>query len=184
MIATPKALALGDFLFFAPSGKAFTVPANGTVSNTSKPGAADTLWTTYAIGNVESFEDKMVDDNEQKIKGPLPGSGVIVTKDVVQTEQGLELEFTCNEMSRLAAQCFYRGQQLEANTAQFNPLSTPPVKGWLKVQRYDQDSLTHIVLDFWVRLKCTGGMKGGDGSIIKPTFNALVLYSSLNTAAI
>jgi hypothetical protein len=92
----------------------------------------------------------------------------------------MEFKFTTNEMTRLAAQCFYRSQDLNDASTYLNPLSQVPPKGWLLVQRFDQDGQEHIVAQLWVRLKCTGGMKSGDGTVLQPEWSALVLWDTNN----
>jgi hypothetical protein len=183
-----KSIATGDFVYFFREGDAFTLPTpGGTVSRTAQIPSTDPLdegWLVRKIGNVESLEPKLVDDDEVKVMGPAGETGLITTRDVVQVKQGLEFDFTTNEMTRLAAQCFYRTQNLSNASTYFNPLSSVPPKGWLLVQRYDQEGQEHVIFLAWARLKCTGGMKSGDGSLIKPTWNALVLWDYSNIASI
>lgn len=182
MNTTVKSLATGDFVYFFKEGDALEDAS--LCSRTNIPDTSDENWTDRLIGNVESLEPTLVDDDEQKIMAPAGQTGVIATKDVVQTKIGMELKFTTNEMTRLAAQCFYRSQDLTDASTYLNPMSQVPPKGWLLVQRFDQDGQEHIVLQVWVRLKVTGGMKSGDGSILKPEWSALVLWNTNNIASL
>ena len=77
-------------------------------------------------------------------------------------------------------QLFYRTQALAAAAAFFNPLSGVPPRGFLLIQRYDQYTVLHMVGLGWVRIKCTGGMKSGDGSVLMPEFTANLLYNTNN----
>lgn len=182
MNTSVKSIATGDFVYFFREGDA--LEDLSLCSRTNVPATDEDGWLDRLIGNVESFEPTQTDDEEVKIMAPAGQTGVIVTKDVIQVKQGLELKFTTNEMSRLAAQCFYRTQDLNDASTLFNPLSAVPPKGWLLVQRFDQDGQEHLILQCWVRLKSTGGMKGGDGSVLKPEWNALVLWDLNNIASI
>jgi hypothetical protein len=170
-----KIIATGDYLFFA-------IAATGTSSALIKPAANDAAWIT--LGVVESHEDKLDDEKEEKIFAPQGTTGVLTIKDTVVTKQNLEFVFTTGELTPLALQAFYRTLNLTTASTQFNPLSGNVPKGWLKVQRYAQDGVAAFVADLWGRLKVTGGMKSGDGSIIKPAFSHLLLQSTLNTVAI
>ncbi len=181
MPLTPKSLALGAHLFFFREGDAFTLPAPGTCAVDAKPDANDAAW--ISLGTIESFEDSIADEDEKKIWQPAPGH--LVIKDVITTKQGMEFKFTANELTAFAVESFYRtSQKLTAASDQFNPLSGVPRKGWLKMQRYDHEDQLRLVMDVWVRLKVTGGMKGGNGEIVMPEFTAYLLYSALNTAAL
>src|SRR5437899_182244 len=94
----PKVIATGDFLYFAPEGKDFTLPAPGTVSSSSKPGATDGLWTTYVLGTVKKPTVDKIDSKPVKIKAPMPGTGTIVTMDIKRTEHDLTMEVEMNEL--------------------------------------------------------------------------------------
>lgn len=180
MNTSVKAVAVGAFAYFFRDGDLIEDASPSSRTNIPETDPADAGWLLRLIGNIESFEDVINDDNEQKIKGPAGQSGVIVTRDVVQTGAELELKFTTNEMTRLAAQCFYRTQNISEAAVTANPLSSPPPKGWLLIQRYDQDGQAHLVGLVYCRLKVTGGFKGGDGNIVKPEWSALVLWDYNN----
>jgi hypothetical protein len=182
-LTTVRTMALGCHAFFWREGDAFTIPEEGTAGVNSKPGAEDPLWPDKGVGVIESFEDAIADEDEKKVYQPAPGH--LVIKDVIMVKQGMTLKFTTNEVSPLALEAFYRtSQKLDLDSAQFNPLSEVPRKGWLKIQRYDHEDTLVVVLDAWVRLKVIGGMKGGDGNLVLPEFEAYMLYSQYNTAAI
>jgi hypothetical protein len=103
-----------------------------------------------------------------------------VTKDVITTKQDLELTFKSNTLTVIAQQLMYRTQTLAANAGFYNPLSGVPVRGFLLIQRYDQNNVLHQVGLLWVRIKATGGMKSGDGNLVMPEFAANVLYNTNN----
>lgn len=179
MLSTIRSLALGCHGFFFREGDAFTVPAAGVCGRNAKPDPTDSGW--IGLTEIEDWDDKPDDDDEKKVYAPTPG--LLVVKDVVQIKSGLNFEFTTNELTPMAIEAMYRtSQKLDVNSTQFNPNSAAPRKGWLKLQRYDQTGTLVTVFDLWVRLKVKDGFKGGD--VIKPKFEALLLYSALNTATL
>src|ERR1039457_2033051 len=102
MQAQPVVIATGDFLYFAPGGKAFTIPGTGTVSATVKPDPTDTIWTTYALGTVKKPSTEKVTSKESKITAPMPGTGIITTRQFLRSEHDLVMTVEMNEVSRLA----------------------------------------------------------------------------------
>ncbi len=176
-------MALGCHAFFWREGDDYTLLAPGVAGKDSKPDATDPDWVNRSLGVIESFDDSITDEEEKKLYQPAPGH--LVIQAVITTKQGMMFKMTSNEVTPLALEAFYRtSQKLDLTSAQFNPLSAVPRKGWLKLQRYDHDDNLVIVLDGWVRLKVTGGMKSGDGNILMPEFEAYLLYSQYNTAAL
>lgn len=174
-------LAIATHAFFFREGDAFTVPSAGTCGVNAKPGAADPKW--ISLGTIENFEDAISDEEEKKVWAPTPGH--LQVKDIITTKQGMTFKLTSNDLSPLAVEAFYRtSQKLDGTSTQFNPLSAVPRKGWLKLQRYDHNDILRFAIDLWVRLKVTGGIKGGNGDLIMPEFEAELLYSSLNTAGV
>jgi len=184
MQADPKVIATGDFLYFAPSGKAFTIPAAGTVSATAKPDPTDTVWTTYALGTVKKPSTDKVTSKEAKIMAPMPGTGIIATQKILRTEHELVMTVEMNEISRLALAGFYKSALIESADTSFHPLGGPgSIEGWLKRQRYDGTSGLYIVDDWWVDMNVTD-IAVGENNIINPKFEFTWLYSALAGSAI
>jgi len=184
MNAQPKVIATGDFLYFAPSGQAFTVPSAGTVSATAKPGAADSVWTTFALGTVKTPATDKVDSKDVLIESPMPGTGIIVPQDIIRSKHSLKMNVEMNELSRLALAGFYKSPLINVNDTSFYPLSGPVnFKGWLKRQRYDGATGLYIVDDWWVDLNVTD-LAISDNNIIQPKFEFTWLYSALAGSAI
>ncbi len=91
-----KREVFGTHAFFAREGAAFTVPANGTVSDTSKPGAADTSWLSLGVADVKiKRERKRVD-----FMKPAPGKRVL--GDVITISDGMTLTLKCYEIQNLS----------------------------------------------------------------------------------
>ncbi|MCX8090594.1 MAG: hypothetical protein N3I86_06600 [Verrucomicrobiae bacterium] len=178
LIQTARALA-GSILFFR-EGDNFTLPAPGTASVSAKPGADDTGWIDF--GPIQDGELDVSGGNEHEVWRPSPGR--LVLADVIVTKEKATLKFTAGEISPLAIESLFRSnQKLNSLAGQFNPLSGDLRKGWLHAQLYDHENNLFLTLDHWVRLKCTGGIKL-NGEVAQPTFEALFLFSTLNTAAI
>jgi hypothetical protein len=166
---------------FFRAGDSFTVPSNGTASATAKPGSADTGWLD--LGVIETWEISHTDEDEKVIWAPSPGR--LLKRDVLTTKQGLQIKLTANELTPQALEHFFRtSENLSTSSASFTPLGKVPRKGWLELTSYNQEDAGIINLTLWVRIKVTGGVKGGNGELIMPEFTADVLYSALNSGQI
>ena len=62
----------------------------------------------------------------------------------------------------------------------FTPLSAPPKYGWLHTELYDNNNNFAWSLDLFVLLRITGGMASKEGAILRPQFEANILYSTQN----
>ena len=184
MQTQPSVVTTGDFLYFDPAGQDYTIPSSGTVSGTSKPDATDPIWVTFALGTVaKPAQDKYV-GKDVEIKSPMPGTGIIVTKQIVRPERGLTSEVEINELSRLALAGFYKSPLILLADTSFKPLSgIGSLTGWLKRQRYDAANGLYIVDDWWVDLDVTS-LDSKDTNTISPKFKFTWLYSPLAGSAI
>jgi hypothetical protein len=156
MQAQPSVIASGDFLYFAPEGKAFNIPAPGVVSNAAKPDPTDPLWSTYLLGTVGGSNPVTQDKRTSKevmIKAPTI-TGTIVPTRVLRPEHELTMEVTMNEISRTALAAFYKSPLIETGDTTFYPLSSQALRGWLKRQRYSDTGLW-IVDDWYVDVDVT-----------------------------
>ncbi len=180
----PSVIATGDFLYFAPAGKAFIIPGAGIVSATAKPDPTDPIWTTYALGSVKKPSTDKVTSKEAKIKSPMPGTGIIVDKQILRTDHELVMTAEMNEISRLALAGFYKSALIEGEDTAFHPLGgTGSIEGWLKRQRYDAGNGLYIVDDWYVDMNVTD-IGVGENNIINPKFEFTWLYSPLAGSAI
>jgi hypothetical protein len=182
-----KSIATGDKIYFFRAGDAFTVPEAGTCGSGDKPAGTDPKWIN--LGVVKSHDDAHANEQVQEVMAPIGNSGILGLKKKVFTKIGLDLKFVTSEVSPLAMQAFYRTGNLDNTSAQFTPLISAPPEGWLKVQRYDQDGTAHLIMDAYVQLDVTGGMKSGDGTLVEPEWTASVLSAAFtdtnnNAAAI
>lgn len=174
-----NAYALGSHAYFFPEGAAFTSPGAGTAGIADLPDADEPTWADKFIGDTEAFED-MKNIEEVEVRKPNPGA--LTTKDIITIFQSLEFKVTTNSLRRIAFQIMYGSAvTLTEGVGTFVPLAAVPPKGWLKLQRYTNENELVFAADLWVRAKITGGMKGGNGEIIKPEFTFRLLDSDLNT---
>lgn len=172
---------LGKHAWFFREGSAYTVPEAGTCAVESKPDASDPAYID--LGAIEEWEDDVSGGTDIEVWRPSPGQ--LRLKDIIEVKPKMMVKFTTGELGPLAVESLYRtSQSIDTETLQFNPLSGRLRKGWFHTQLYDQDDNLKISMDLWGRLKCTGGMKSAEGTLVKPTWELLVLYSSLNTAAL
>ena len=184
MQTQPSVIATGDFLYFAPSGQAFTIPSAGTVGSAAKPGPTDSIWTTFALGSVKKPATDKITSKAAKIMAPMPGTGIVTTKDLIRTEHELVMNVEMNELSRLALAGFYKSPLIQLADTAFNPLAQGAnFKGWLKRQRYDATNGLYLVDDWWVDLNVTD-IAVGENNIINPKFEFTWLYSALAGSAI
>ena len=150
MQAQPSVIATGDFLYFAPSGKAFTIPAAGVVSNAAKPDPTDPLWTTYLLGTVMKTPVEKRTSKEVKIMQPTT-SGTIVPANILRPQHELTMEVQMNEISRTALAAFYKAPLIEVGDTTFYPLTSSSLQGWLKLVRW-QNGSPWLTADWWVDL--------------------------------
>jgi len=184
MQTQPSVVQSGDFLYFAPAGQAYTIPQAGTVSSAAKPGALDPIWQTFALGTVRKPAQDKYEGKAIEIKSPIPGTGIIVSKNVVRPERGLSMEVEMNEYSRLSVAGFYKSNLIQLTDTSFVMLSgAGSIQGWLKRQRYDATNGVYDISDWFVDLDVSD-LAVEDGNIICPKFKFIWLYSSLAANAI
>lgn len=157
-----------------------TVLLSGTASASFRPGANDSSW--IALGICEECSDSREIGNEIEIYGPSPGK--LVLQDIIENKQKLIIKFTLSEWSAFVNEVLYLTESLNSSSSQFNPLEGEPKKGWLKIQRYDQDNDQRLVLDLWGKLKISGDVQFGGSDIVKPQLEFTVLHSTLNTGTL
>src|SRR5579859_5824552 len=182
---TPSVIATGDFLYFAPAGQNFNLPAPGVVSNAAKPSPADPIWTTFLLGTVKKTPQDKRTSKEVKIMQPTV-NGTIVPANVLRPQHELTMEVEVNEISRTALASFYKAPLIQGTDTTFYPLTSSGIQGWLKRQRYGTDNpgTPWIVEDWWIDLDCQE-FPVTDPNVIQPKFLFTWLYASpstLNTA--
>lgn len=172
------ASAGGDEATTADTGGSGTLA--GTASRTFRPGANDP--ELIDVGVCEECSDSREVGNEIEIWTPSPGK--LVLNDVIENKHKLMLKFTAQEWGPFSHEVLYLTEALDSSSTQFNPLEGGTKKGWLKVQRYDQDNNLRLVMDLYGKIKISGDVQFGGSDIIKPQFEFLVLHSTLNTGTL
>lgn len=173
--------AIGAKVWFFREGKEFLLPEAGTASKTSRPDADDAGWVN--IGRIEAWEPTMLADDEVDIYDSETGR--LDLADSIPVKHALQYKFVTNEMTALAVGLFFRtADELAAGDYQFTPMEGIPPRGWLKLVNKDQGSVVVLAADIWGRIKVTGGMKGGNGEIVKPEFMFKMFKNNLNTMAL
>lgn len=170
---------LGTHAFFFPDGAAYTLPAPGTASRTSKPDEDDTAW--ISLGAIEEAEDDPVESERIPIFQPSPGK--LRKVDELETKVQSKGKLTSKEISYLALQVLYRTLTLTGASTQFNRLEGSILKGWLQIQRWDQDDSKRITEDLFVILEVGSAVKLG-GGLAEVQWQYEVLHSIYNTSSI
>ncbi len=170
-------IVIGAHGFFCRNGDAFLLPAPGTISRTSKPGATDLKWLD--LGEA----DHVISPNSSEVEFYAPAPGARMLKDIITTKRGLKIKSKFFEVSNLIFQMMWGSLNAPDSGAigQYNPLEAEHrVKGWLKLQQYKQDHALFNIVDVYVSGKLTGDVAGGDAPV---DFDVEwdVLYSTLNT---
>lgn len=168
---------IGAHVFFAREGAVITTPEAGTVSRTSKPDAADPIWSYLGVGNVK-FSPKR---EEHEVWKPSPGRKQL--DDVISYKRGLDLTLHMTEIENLVFELFLGTKPLPNSPApggQFNPFVGEDVRGWIKIQTYDRDDAILLSMDAYAYLKPEGDLDPQDGPV-ECDITARVLKSPLNT---
>lgn len=177
---------LGSHAYFFLDGKAATKDvSNATVASfvtgrTAKPGSTDTGWVD--LGVIEDASDAPIASEKIKIFAPTPGVSRLY--DVLETKRESGGSFKCKELSALAIQILYRTLPLTAASTQFNRLEGVIVKGWLKIQRYDQTDTIVATEDLFCHLEIKGDVNMGGGGLAEVDYEYMTLFSTLNTSTL
>lgn len=146
-----KARIIGAHVWFAREGETFTIPTNGVVSRTAKPGANDASWDYLGIIGEASKEARR---EQAEVWGPSPGR--LALKDVIDFKHQLTLSVTLRELGPKVYEYIYNTDRLNASSTNFAFFSSPQINGWVKFQAYDQENILLETLDFWAHLTVSG----------------------------
>jgi hypothetical protein len=180
MALTKAPYTLGSHAFFFPDGATWTASGGGTSSRTAKPPAADAAWIN--LGIVVGATESPIESEKIDIFAPTPG--VLRKYDVVETKRQRKGKLKVKELSPLALQILYRTLALTESSTQYNTLEGKLVKGWLKVQRYDQNDSIRITEDLFVVLEVVSDVEMGGDGLAEVEFEYDVLHSTLNTGTL
>jgi hypothetical protein len=171
---------LGNHVYFFRDGSAFTLPApGGVVSRTVKPDETDPAWIDFGVVNNLGITPE---SSEDEIYAPSPGA--LELYDVIENKRKRTIKFECEELSFLSFELAFHTKPLSVAGGQYNPGAGRTIKGWLKVEQYDQDADDNSdpvnVVDLYVHLKLDGELKC-DENHVKTGIQARSLRSTLNS---
>ena len=173
---------LGSHVSFFRDGEAFTDPESGTASRSAKPAADDPKWIDFGVvNNLGVTPESSVDE----IYAPSPGT--LELYDVIENKRKRTFKFECDELSFLSFELAFHAKPLTVAGGQYAPGTGKLVKGWLKIEQFDQnaedDSDPVNTVEQYVHLKLDGDFKC-DENHVKTSIQALALRSSLNTGTL
>jgi hypothetical protein len=164
----------GSNVKFFRDGDAFSDPVAGVCSRNDVPGDDDAGWQ-----NVGPILDSGVENEteEKEVWGPKNEGGKILLHDIVTGKRGLTRTFTTQELSAFVIEHLYGTAALDELSEDFFALSGSVKKGWLLINRYDQDDVLLVTEKAYVHLTITGPVKM-DANIVLATFSAKQLFSA------
>ena len=177
----PQSTALGRHVYFFREGDAITIPAvgcaAGAATRTNKPDATDPAYIDLQV--VDDWQDEIKSMGDEKIWAPSPGR--LQLYDIQETGAEGMFKFSTPVLQGLGVEIFYRNSvALTSAGGTFVPMSGPPRKGWIHTELYDNNNNLGWSLDVYVLLRITGGIASKEGAILRPQFEANVLYSAQN----
>lgn len=178
-------LALNDYILgsqarFAREGDSFTLPSAGTTSTSARPDAADSSW--ISLGDIEDAETS---SEATDVERWAPSPGRLQLANVHEVKGKLSFKLTANLAGPLAAQLGHRvNEKLGGATTTGQPLGARTMRGWLQLQQYDSSNTLRVVVSVWCRLKLTGGIKAAGTDLVKPQFEATVIWNALNVVTL
>jgi hypothetical protein len=179
---------LGCLAQFALAGTVETSPSAGTVgvgyvpSNSAVDAGSSALW--MPLGVIASVAEKV---NSSKIKIFKPSPGTLSLSDVRETKFERDLTVKVTDCSNLMFAALRRA--LVATTprsgvlGQHVPLTGGTIRGWLKLQSYNQDSnAQEFAEQIWCTMSIDGDVTYGNDKNVEFTATFSQLWSALNTA--
>lgn len=172
-----KVLAVGSHVLWMPDGTAFTSPAPGTSGRESKPDADETEWLD--LGYISAIE---LDPQQEEKEVYAASPGQLRLVDVVEIKRGLNMTVTLEEVGAFVMQLAFKSLALQegAGAQQYNPTEGSTVKGWMKVQQYDQADASYNTVDLYVYVRLNSALNLGD-DVVRPQLFCRLLQSTLNT---
>lgn len=170
-----KDLILGSHLFFAREGDLIDAV---TVAVDAKPDAVpEANWQKF--GTIEQFEPQ---NSQTFIERRAPSPGRYRTRKKIPIAQKLMLNFSIQEWDQITlAELLFNANKPMAGV--FVPNSrVDGVRGWFKIQCYDQNDQTIVVMDVWG--ECTISSYQFKEGLDPYTLKVEVLQSDLNQGSI
>jgi hypothetical protein len=174
---------LSGVAYFFRDGAANTLPAASTASRTNKPDAADPAWLDMGHVDVALKPDVKTDE----IYRGIPG--VRVLYDKIQTQRGLDIMLTCQQLQNLILEAIMGSAALpNSPTAggQYNPVTAGKlIRGWLKLQVYSgSDNSVVNTMDVFVAITPPTSDVKLDEKHVQVELTCSVLWSQYNTGSL
>jgi hypothetical protein len=174
---------LSGIAYFFRDGAAVTVPAAGTAGRGVKPDATDPAWLDMGHVDIALKPDVKTDD----IYRGIPG--VRVLYDKLQTQRGLDIMLTCQQLQNLIFEAILGSAALpNSPTAggQFNQVTAGKlIRGWLKTQVYSgTDNSVVKTMDSFVAITPPTSEVKLDEKHVQVDLTCSVLWSQYNTGSL
>lgn len=155
---TTTARILGTHAKFFRAGDHFDLPAPGVASQSALPGDNDAGWID--LGAIVDAGVELEGDIREVWAPPI-NRGQHQLHDVIQTKRGFLRTFTAQEMSPFALEVLYGTNALDALSEDYTALAGRTKKGWILIERYDQEDTLFIRERAFCRLAVVGAVKLG-----------------------
>jgi hypothetical protein len=176
-------MALAYHAWFVREGAAITLPSVGGASKLLKPSSSDTSWTDGVLGAVETYETDPGTGQPIVIKQGTPGR--VQPIDVLRPNSEPVYTIDFQEVDPLMVELVYQTLPLTTASTQFNPGERgATIKGWLKVQGYDETNTLKEQLEVWCEVSLKGPVRRQLGQQVKYSIEARQIFSPLNTGSL
>ena len=172
-----KVLALGSHVLFIPDGTDFSSPSSGTSGRESKPDQDDSNWID--LGYISGIE---IDPQQEEKEVWAASPGQLRLVDIIEMKRGLNFTMDLEEVGAVVLQLAFKTLALVDGTPdqQYNPTEGSTVKGWTKIQNYDQTDAIYNTLDLYVYMRLNSALRIAD-DVIRPQIFCRMLQSTLNS---
>lgn len=172
-----KVLAVGSHVLWLPNGTAFTSPAPGTSGRESKPDASDSEWLDLGYISAVELDPQQ---EEKEVWAASPGQLRLV--DIIEMKRGLNWTMTLEEVGAFAMQLAFKSLALAegGGAQQYNPTEGSTVKGWMKIQQYDDTDTLWNTVDLYSYVRLNSALNFAD-DVVRPQLFCRLLQSTLNT---
>lgn len=134
------------------------MPSSGTVSVSTIPDSNDTSWQSNKLPTVKDFE--LDPGNGQYLEVMAPSPGVLQRSEIVQVGSKPVWSFTFSQVDALAYQLFLQTLPITNASTQGNPNERQDtVRGYVKIQVYDDKNNLNLVIDCWGVFTPKGSLK-------------------------
>lgn len=179
---TLKTVVVGSHLLFARSGDTID---SVVVSKTAKPdNDPATNWINFGC-----VEDASFDRNFERETIYCPSPGSYQKEDIITTQKEMQMELTMRKHSAAFFEMLMGNDGAipdasGSGTPAYTPMSGDGyLRGWFKLQQYDQDEALIHSVDAWGLGSIEGAQNLGK-STNAWTLTVEILNSSLNSAAL